>query len=80
MSDLGALFRSRDGGMNWDRIDMGVQPQSTLFGLAFDGHNPSTMYCAANGGEVWGSHDKGETWSAHPLPEGTDQVYCMACG
>ena len=80
MSDLGALFRSRDGGMNWDRIEMGVQPKSTLFGLALNQHNPSTMYCATMGGEVWGSHDKGDTWTSHPLPEGNDQVYCMACG
>ena len=80
MSDLGALFCSRDGGMNWDRIDIGAQPKSTLFGLAFDAHNPSTMYCATMGGEVWGSHDKGDNWSAYPLPEGADQVYCMACG
>ena len=80
MSDLGALFRSRDGGMNWDRIDTGEQPKSTLFGLAFNEHNPSVMYCASSGGEVWGSHDSGDTWSAHPLPDGVDQVYCMACG
>ena len=38
------------------------------------------MYCASSGGEVWGSHDGGQTWSAHPLPEGATQVYALACG
>ena len=80
MSDLGVLFCSRDGGTNWDRIDMGVVPQSTLFGLTFNAGNPSEMYCAASGGEVWGSQDKGNTWNTYPLPEGATQVYTLACG
>ena len=79
-SDVGVLFRSSDGGMNWERMDTGFEPRSTLFGLAFDERNPSQMYCAANGGEVWGSQDSGETWTAHPLPEGANQVYTIACG
>ena len=79
-SDLGALFQSVDGGMNWERIDLGFQPGSTMFGIAFDRRQPSKMYCATNGGEVWGSHDSGKSWSAHPLPEGASQVYALACG
>ena len=31
-------------------------------------------------GEVFGSHDGGQTWSPHPLPEGATQVYALACG
>jgi photosystem II stability/assembly factor-like uncharacterized protein len=80
ISDLGTLFRSPDGGMNWDRIDFGEQPKSTLFGLAINERNPNVMYCASSGGEVWGSHDSGDSWGTYHLPEGTDQVYCMACG
>lgn len=79
-SDLGVLFRSVDGGMSWERIDMGVQPKSTMFCIAFDERQPSRMYCATNGGEVWGSRDRGQTWSAHPLPAGASQVYSIACG
>lgn len=79
-SDLGALFRSVDGGMSWERVDMGAQPKTTMFCIAFDERQPSRMYCATNGGEVWGSRDRGETWSAHPLPAGASQVYALACG
>jgi photosystem II stability/assembly factor-like uncharacterized protein len=79
-SDLGTLFRSVDGGMSWERVDMGVQPKTTMFCIAFDERQPSRMYCATNGGEVWGSGDRGQTWSAHPLPNGASQVYSLACG
>jgi photosystem II stability/assembly factor-like uncharacterized protein len=78
-SDMGVLFRSTDGGLTWKRMDMGVQPKTTMFGLAFDERNPKRMYCATSGGEVFASQDSGNTWSAHPLPEGATQVYALAC-
>ncbi len=80
MSDLGVLFRSKDGGTSWDRVETGFEPNSTIFGLAFDERHPSTMFCASSNGQVWGSSDSGETWNDHPLPEGARQVYSMACG
>lgn len=79
-SDHGALFHSNDGGQNWQQVDLGVQPQSTMFGVAFDPHQPQQMYCASSGGEVFGSPDGGQTWTAHPLPQGASQVYALACG
>jgi photosystem II stability/assembly factor-like uncharacterized protein len=78
-SDLGALFRSTDGGANWNRVDMGVTPKTTMFAVTFDRRHPKHMYCAASGGEVFASPDGGKTWSAHPLPEGATQVYSMTC-
>lgn len=79
-SERGVLFRSKDGGMNWDQVDMGVEPKSTMFSVAMDSNEPSRMWCAASGGEVWASRDAGDTWTAHPLPEGASQVYSLACG
>ncbi|MCH8280277.1 MAG: hypothetical protein IIC96_06300 [Chloroflexi bacterium] len=79
-SDLGVLYRSKDGGVNWERVDTGFEAKSTMFGIAFDERQPKTMYCATNGGQVFGSHDGGENWSDHPLPEGATQVYALACG
>jgi photosystem II stability/assembly factor-like uncharacterized protein len=78
-SDLGALFRSKDGGATWTRPDMGVKPRSTVFALAFDPRRPKQMYAAASGGEVFASTDGGETWAERPLPEDATQVYAMAC-
>ena len=79
-SDLGVLLRSTNGGTSWKRVDMGLQPGHTMFKLAFDERQPSHMYCATNGGEVFGSTDGGETWETHPLPEGATQIYALACG
>lgn len=79
-SDAGTLFRSKDGGMNWEQVDLGFQPTSTMFCIAFDERRPTRMYCATSGGEVWGSQDGGQTWRAHHLPEGATQVYALACG
>ncbi len=79
-SDLDVLYRSKDGGTTWERVDLGYEAHSTMFGVAFDERQPSRMFCATNGGEVFGSGDGGETWSTHPLPEGATQVYALACG
>ena len=74
------LFRSSDGRMNWERVDLGFPPASIVFSLASDERHPTRMYCAGSDGEVWGSQDSGNTWSSHQLPEGASQVYALACG
>jgi photosystem II stability/assembly factor-like uncharacterized protein len=78
-SDVGALFRSGDGGMSWTRADMGAEPKATLFALAFDERAPRRMYCASGAGEVFASEDGGESWTTRQLPAGATQVYSMAC-
>ena len=78
-SDMGVLFRSKDGGASWSRVDMGVKPQSTLFALAFDERQPKRMFCASSGGEIFATEDGGQSWTERPLPEGATQVYAMAC-
>lgn len=79
-SDVGALFRSSDGGLNWERVDMGLEPKSSLFCLAFDEWQPRHAWCASYGGQVFASQDGGESWDARPLPESASQVYSLACG
>ena len=76
-SDVGVLFRSTDGGLNWARVDMGVKPKSTMFTIAFDERRPERMYCATTGGEVFASEDGGQSWAERHLPEGATQVYAM---
>jgi len=78
-SDVGALFKSADGGANWARVNMGVEPKSTMFALAFDPRQSTRMFCATSGGEVFTSEDGGRSWASRPLPEGATQVYAMAC-
>ena len=78
-SDLGVLYRSTDAGDNWERVNTGFDAHSTMFGIAFDAHRRGRMYCAANGGQVWGSTDYGDNWQEYPMPEGASQVYSLAC-
>jgi photosystem II stability/assembly factor-like uncharacterized protein len=78
-SDVGALFRSKDGGASWSRAKMGFDPKTTMFALAFDQRQPRRMFCATNGGEVFASEDGGESWIERPLPAGATQVYAMGC-
>ena len=52
--------------------------QVNLF-LTIDARQPSRMYCATSGGEVFVSDDSGASWAERPLPEGATQVYAMAC-
>jgi photosystem II stability/assembly factor-like uncharacterized protein len=78
-SDLGALFRSPDGGLSWQRVKMAVEPKSTLFAIAFDERQPRRMFCASSGGEVFASEDGGQSWDERHLPEGATQIYAMAC-
>jgi len=78
-SDAGVLFRSKDGGATWSRIDMGVKPQSTMFAVAFDPRQPKQMFAASSGGEVFASEDGGTSWTERPLPPGATQIYAMGC-
>ena len=78
-SEVGALFRSTDGGASWARVDMGVKPETTVFALAFDERQPERMYCATTVGEVFASEDGGQSWVERHLPEGATQVYAMEC-
>ena len=78
-SDVGALFRSKDGGSSWTRVDMGVKPRATMFSIVFDERQPKRMFCATGGGEVFASEDGGASWAERPLPSGATQVYAMGC-
>ena len=78
-SDQGVLFHSPDAGASWRRVELGFEATTTLFGLAFDESNPRRMYTATNGGQVFGSQNAGHTWNEYPLPEGSTQLYSLAC-
>ena len=78
-SEVGALFRSTDGGSSWARVKMGVEPKTTVFAIAFDERQPKRMYCATSGGEVFASEDGGKSWGERSLPDGATQVYAMGC-
>jgi hypothetical protein len=51
-----------------------------MMAIALNRQNGNHVYCATRGGQIFGTQDGGATWSEHPLPEGLQDVYALACG
>ena len=81
--EAGALFRSRDTGETWDRVDIGDTPPSRMFQIAIDRATPSNVYCCTGYGHFYASGDGGETWTGSDLPvemSRSRHVYPMVAG
>ncbi|MBR43395.1 MAG: glycosyl hydrolase [Gemmatimonadetes bacterium] len=84
-SEHRGVFKSTDGGQNWDKV-LFVDQFSGVIDMAIDPHNPNTIYAATyqrlrrawgfNGGGpgsgIWKSTDGGQNWTrlGSGLPEG----------
>jgi photosystem II stability/assembly factor-like uncharacterized protein len=82
--EAGALFRSRDTGETWERVDIGDTPPKRMFQIAIDRQAPSNVYCCDYDGRVYSSHDGGNAWqktSQVPVEMSRSRhVYPMVCG
>ncbi|MGE3539173.1 MAG: WD40/YVTN/BNR-like repeat-containing protein [Candidatus Tectimicrobiota bacterium] len=81
--EAGALFRSRDTGEHWERVDIGETPPSRMAQIAVDLAAPSHVYCCAQRGQVYMSHDSGATWTKTQVPVEMSRslhIYPMVCG
>jgi photosystem II stability/assembly factor-like uncharacterized protein len=81
--EAGVLFRSRDLGTTWHRVDIGATPPSRMASIAIDAAQPSRVYCCSQRGHVYGSQDGGESWQANPMPLNLSRsrhIYAMVCG
>ena len=79
----GALFRSRDLGDTWERLDIGDTPPSRMFQMAIDRAAPSHVYCCTGYGHFYGSYDGGDTWTGSQIPvemSRSRHIYPMVCG
>jgi len=79
-SGEGALYRSPDLGVTWERVDRGLTPKSTMMAVALTAREPAYVYCCTRDGEVFGTQDRGGAWQQYPLPQGTQEVRAIACG
>jgi photosystem II stability/assembly factor-like uncharacterized protein len=82
--EAGALFRSRDTGETWERVDIGDTPPRRMFQVAVDRAAPQNVYCCDYEGRVYASHDGGNGWQKTGQVPGEMSrylhVYPMVCG
>jgi photosystem II stability/assembly factor-like uncharacterized protein len=82
-SEAGALFRSRDTGETWERVDIGDVPPSRMARIAVDRAAPALVSCCAMLGQVYISQDGGESWDKTQVPielSRSRHIYPMVCG
>jgi photosystem II stability/assembly factor-like uncharacterized protein len=63
-----AVYRSKDGGDNWQRLEKGLPQEGAFVGVLRDGMATDTLddagiYFGTNTGQVFGSRDGGDSWS-----------------
>ncbi|MEA2348764.1 MAG: hypothetical protein QOG62_2551 [Thermoleophilaceae bacterium] len=62
-----AVWRSRDAGDNWERLDRGLPRQDAHLGvlreaMATDRLEPAGIYFGTSTGQLFGSRDEGDSW------------------
>ncbi len=78
-AEAGGVMRTTDLGETWSRFDQGISPGSTTFGVAINAKQSEQVYFCTRRGQVFGTHDGGNTWKDHPLPETATNVISVAC-
>lgn len=58
----GKLLISRDWGDTWSPATLPTTPNSTLWSIATNAADPNLIFVCSNLGEIFRTHDKGETW------------------
>jgi photosystem II stability/assembly factor-like uncharacterized protein len=74
-----AVYRSRDAGDHWTRLDDGLPERGWLTvkrqAMSVDRGEPAGVYFGTTSGELWGSTDEGEHWS--PLLRHLPEIYSV---
>ncbi len=63
-----AVWRTRDAGSSWQRLDKGLPHEDAYLGvlrsgMAIDGEDVPALYVGTSTGQVYASADEGESWS-----------------
>ena len=79
-SSQGALYRSRDLFRTFERVDRGIEANSTMMAVAVDARAPSHIYSISRDGQMFGTLDDGANWTTYPLPEKARECRGLAAG
>jgi photosystem II stability/assembly factor-like uncharacterized protein len=74
----GGIVRSTNLGDTWERFDHDLNPKDTTFGVSINPLRSEQVYFVTRSGQVFGTHDGGASWTAHPLPEGVKDIMSVA--
>jgi photosystem II stability/assembly factor-like uncharacterized protein len=76
-----AVYRTRDGGKRWERLDRGLPKEHAWFTvkrpcMCADGDAKNTgLYFGTTSGDLWASRDRGDSWNR--IAAGLPHVYSV---
>ena len=64
------FYRSTDGGQSWRLVEglgSGENPEDMVVAFEWDPHSPGQVYAGTDGGKLFCSRDRGESWEQLPV-------------
>lgn len=61
--EQGLMLRSRDFGATWEKVDLPVAPNTTIWWITTNPADPMLIFACTIFGQIFRSTDGGETWS-----------------
>ena len=64
------FYRSTDGGQRWGLVEglgSGENPEDMVVAFEWDPHSPGQVYAGTDGGKLFCSRDRGESWEQLPV-------------
>ena len=64
--DAGAIQRSKNGGRNWEPVELPDEPNSPIWAFATNPADPGLIVACSHYGELYASRDGGDRWRKLP--------------
>ena len=77
------FYRSADGGQTWQKVDglgEGEEPESMVVAFEWDPSSPGDIYAGTDGGKLYHSPDRGQSWQQMPVALSSIAVGALAVG
>ena len=77
------FYRSTDAGRSWQLVEglgQGEEPKDMVVAFDWDPQDPDQVYAGTDGGKLYQSGDRGETWQQLPVDLSTVAVGALVVG